>query len=130
VTDEERADRAIIRDALTELIEFNETGKAMSRGLGGLIGCAYAAMKGGTIPDGEELGGAIVCMIGVRGSQTTEMVGAFNPILAYGALIDAMFEVRTASEIEATQATIKSFVGDAQAALADIEKQVTHPTDH
>ncbi len=129
MTKEETSDRELIREALTKLLEFNENSKPLSKALGGLIGCAYSAAKGG-MTEGEELEGAIVCMMGKRGSQTTEMVGALNPVWAYGSLIDAMFEVRTVAEMDNTQAAIKSFVGNAQAALASIEKEITKPDEH
>ena len=130
VTDEEQHDRELIRQALTILNDINESDEPMPTAIGAMIGCAGSLAKGGELPGGELCQGAILCLFGERGSQTNRLVGAFNPIVAYGGLVDAMFEVRTATEIEATKETIQSFVGDAQAALADIEKQVTHPTDH
>ena len=128
--EEKRSDRELIRAALTKLHEINENGEPMSGGLGGLIGCACAAARGGTMPDGEELEGAIICMIGSRGSQNTEMVGALNPIMAYGSLVDAIFDVREKWAMEETKQAVKSFVGDAQAALASIEKDLTKPDEH
>jgi len=123
----ETVERDVIRAALTHVNELNEDDKLPGAIRGMIESASEAARKG---ISGEKSAGAIVVIIGDEGSHHVELCGGFNPVVAYGAMVDAILEVFVTVQEQRANKVIKSFVGDVETAAAQIEKSISNPTDH
>ena len=128
MTDEKKSDRQVIADALTILTKLNDDDE-LPGSLRGMIAAASEAATNGVRTD-EKCDGAITILLGDKGSHHIEMSGGFNPVVVYGAMVDAILEVYSTVQESKAEQVVRSFVGDVETAAAQIEKAVTKPDEH
>ena len=123
-------DRTIIADAIANLKTLTENNELNAALMAVVVSVNEAAKTGVLTETFEPCEGTILALFGEQGSHHIEMSGGFNPVTAYGVLVDAIFDIFVKVREADTEKIVKSFVGDIEASAAMIHKAVTKPTDH
>ena len=123
--EQELQEREMTAKAIAELTTLNEKLELCKAFQGLLIAMAEGAKSG--VQEDEPIEGAMVVFLGNRNSHHLEFTGKFNPYAAYGACMDAMFEVRDLDQQGKAGRIVKSFVGNLESLGAQIEKDATNP---
>lgn len=123
-------DRAVIADAIASLKTLTEKNELPAALMAVVVSVNEAAKTGVLTETFEACEGTILVLFGEKGSHHIDMAGGFNPVTAYGVLVDGILDIFVKVREADTEKIVKSFVGDIEASAAQIQKAVTNPTDH
>lgn len=121
--------RTQVVDALARLIALVENNE-ISAEAGTLITHADDIEQRTMLPNNEKVSGLVLVCCGENLGSNFTLEGAFVPQHAYGALVEAILQLWTTSQVNAFEGPIKSMVGEMLTSAAMVEKQLSGSDEH